>query len=176
MCLGDFGTDIKAQAETFAGVAHTTSEKRLEEAFKGGGLDRLSEVSDGQRELAASRATMHLNRGVRRAVNECVTKKVRKKLADALAIAFNRLLQLDIDYDTALWVNTPELLDDLQENGFQRLFRIARRDKPAAQPAARKVEHIFDKLGHARNAPLYLLGDLSCSFGAAHQSPCSGGN
>ncbi len=171
MCLGDFGTDIEAQAETFAAVAHTAPEKRLEEPLKGRGLNRLSRVGDGKLELAAIRPSAHLNRRVRRAIDKCIAKKVREKLPDALAIAFDWLPQIDIDHDIALRVNPPEFLDDLQENRFQRLFTIARGDKPAAQTASCKVEHVFDKLGHARNAALYLPGDLGCSFGTAHQKP-----
>ena len=78
--------------------------------------------------------------------------------------------------DLALGMHGPEFLDDLQENRFQRLFTVARGDKSAAQTATCKVEHIFDQFGHARNALLYLLGDLSCSFGVAHQKPCSCGD
>jgi hypothetical protein len=125
MRLGDFGTDIEAQAETFAFVAHAAPEKWLEETLKGRWLNRLSKVGDGKLELAAIRTSVHLNGRVRRPIDECIAKKVREKLPDALAVAFDWRPQIDIDREIALRVNAPEFLDDLQESRFQRLFAIA---------------------------------------------------
>jgi len=58
-------------------------------------------------------------------------------------------------------------------NGFST---VARGYKPAAQTATRKVEYVLDQLCHARNAPLYMLGDLSCFFGVTHQHTCARSN
>src|SRR5208283_5708718 len=173
VCLGDFGTDIEAQAETFAAPTNLAAEKRLKETFEGRRLNVVSGVGNAKLKMAAFGSSTHPNRHCRCSVDERVGKQVREELSNALAIAFDRLLQVDIDRDIALGVHTPELLDDLQKNRFKRLLIIGRGDKPAAQATAREIEYVLDQLGHPRDAPLYLLGDLGRSFGAAYQEPCS---
>jgi hypothetical protein len=176
MCLGDFGTDIEAQAETFAAAANLPAEERLEQSFKGRRLNGLSRVDHGQLELTLFGPRPHLNGRSRRPIDKGVTKKIREKLPDPLGITFDRLKEFDIDRNIALRVNLPKFFYDLLEHGFQRLFTIPRDDKPATQSAACKVQNVLDQLGHSGNAAIYVPGDLGRSFGTTQQSVSSSGD
>ena len=89
------GRDLRGYREPCPGK---TAGKDVE----GGRLNRLPGIGDGELELPAFRPRAHLNRRSRCAVDERVAKQVGEKLADALAIAFDWLPQIDIDCDIAL--------------------------------------------------------------------------
>ena len=74
MRLGDFGTNVQAQAKTFTTSANLAAEKRLEEPFKRRRFNVFSGIVDGKLKLSVFGSGAHMNRRILPPVDERVAE------------------------------------------------------------------------------------------------------